>query len=182
MLARPRQQSLTYTGLLPYPLVKTGGTPGLMQVTARARAQKKGQGMIGHSTSFRGYTFKQLLLAVIALALVVRVVFSAVPAPEEDTVTVHPAQKNPLVLAEQPSMPKEAPIAPQTDASIIEVMPFNPKGSVPAPLIASILRQHRPELTDRQADELMDTLPPGAESRMIVILPQGAEVAGDETF
>jgi len=122
-----------------------------------------------------------MLLAIGVLALAVRVVLSAVPGPETPVVVEAPADAAPLIQNDQPNAAVQTAELPQADESIIEVMPFSLNGSVPAPLIASILRQHRPELTDQHAGELMNTLPPGSTHRMIVILPE-SKAAGDETF
>ena len=43
---------------------------------------------------------------------------------------------------------------------------------MPGPLLSSILKRYMPDATAMHADELRDTLPPGQNPRMIVILPK----------
>lgn len=160
------------------------GITGPGRTPAHPWAQMKDQGMVNNDANFRGYTFRQLLLAMGAVALVVRVVLSAVPGPDHRDVAESATDANPVTQSDAQAATSSDDLSAEgqvADDSIIEVMPFNLHGHVPAPLLASILRQHRPELTDQHAGDLMDTLPPGASHRMIVILPE-PKAPADKTF
>lgn len=135
-----------------------------------------------HTQRSEGYTLRELLLTVGVMAVVIRLSLSALPNPapvekaELEQAPRHEATQQPMP---QPAAENdvEAVESLASSSSIVEVMPFSLHGDVPTPLLASILRQHRPELTDQHAGDLMNTLPPGASHRMIVILPD--ETAAD---
>lgn len=54
----------------------------------------------------------------------------------------------------------------------IEILPLKLRGEMTGPLLASVLKEYFPQSTDEQAANLRDTLPPGNNPRMIVILPK----------
>lgn len=54
----------------------------------------------------------------------------------------------------------------------IDILPLNLRGEMTGPLLASVLKEYFPQSTDEQAADLRDTLPPGNNRRMIVILPK----------
>lgn len=134
-----------------------------------------------------GFTLRELLLTVGVMALMIRVALIAVPVPsssetdaEDDNARPAEVERAAPARPEANRRPNLPRVSEQDPSSIVEVMPFSLHGNIPAPLLASILRQHRPELTDQHADDLMGTLPPGATHRMIVILPD--KPAADDTF
>lgn len=111
-----------------------------------------------------------LALAVVALGLILRLGLGALPAPADEH-------------AEQNADPAKASLTAQTnqpasdtpDTSCITVLPFDLQGEVPGPLLTSILQQYMPESTPDHADALRNTLPPGEDPRMIVIIPEADE-------
>lgn len=54
----------------------------------------------------------------------------------------------------------------------IEILPLNLRGEMTGPILAGVLQEYFPDSTTEHAVDLRDTLPPGADPRMIVILPK----------
>jgi len=127
-------------------------------------------------TPARGVKVWQLALTIVAVALIVRVGLGALPTPTEQAEDEHAAERDtPQQVADHPAPTDanqdDAPADDDFDLSAVEVLPFNLKGEVPGPLLTSILQRYLPDSTPDHADALRDTLPPGQDPRMIVIIP-----------
>lgn len=121
----------------------------------------------------KGLKVWQLALTILAVALILRVSLGALPAQGPA-----PADPSPAVqqVAEHNASPTDAdPDAPRRDLLAVEVLPFDLKGEMPGPLLTSILQRYLPNSTPDHADALRDTLPPGQDPRMIVIIPDEGE-------
>ena len=124
----------------------------------------------------KGFKVWQMILTVALMGLVMQSALSTMPLPQSGYTqsyypSTHPALRpTPQHEAIYPADHKDQPNEP-----VVEVLPFNLQGEVPGPLLASILQRYLPESTDDQATDLRNTLPPGADPRMIVILPEDEE-------
>jgi hypothetical protein len=128
-------------------------------------------------TPARGFKVWQLALTIVAVALIVRVGLGALPTPSEQTDDDRAAERDDVKKVADQNAPADtdqdqAPAPDDLDPSAIEVLPFNLKGEVPGPLLTSILQRYLPDSTPDHADALRDTLPPGQDPRMIVIIPE----------
>lgn len=125
-----------------------------------------------HGKAIPKSSFKvwQLPVVVVALGLVIRFALGSVPVPDPAYVQ-HANVYLPSQTKVQPRFPKYNRLDTEEDTPVVEVLPFNLRGEVPGPLLASILKRYYPASTTDHADDLRDTLPPGDNPRMIVILP-----------
>lgn len=113
----------------------------------------------------RGMKAWHLVSAVVATALILRVGLGALPTPSPQF-TDHNADP-----ADKAAATNEPPADP-VKTNPIEVLPFDLHGEVPGPLLTAILQRYLPHSTPDHADTLRDTLPPGEDPRMIVIIPE----------
>jgi len=119
-------------------------------------------------TTQKGFKVWQLVLTVGVMGLTMRLALSAVPAPGPGL-----TQHSPVIMPARQFGPRHPVNDECPDAEpVVEVLPFNLRGEVPGPLLADILQRYLPESTADQASDLRDTLPPGTDPRMIVILPE----------
>lgn len=119
----------------------------------------------------QGMKVWQLVLSVVAIALVVRVSMGALPENGYNLSQAQPSVYPPSYYHYQNQYDRSrvTPIEPA-----IEVLQFNLDGEVPGPLLSSILKRYVPRVTPDQAEDLRCTLPPSADPRMIMILPEEA--------
>ena len=118
-----------------------------------------------------------LVLAVIVMGLTLRMALGnlELPSPYTPSLTYHylaNAKPMPVERAQLMLKAPECRLHPEIDSPIIEIIPLDLNGDVPGPLLSSILKRYMPDATAMHADELRDTLPPGQNPRMIVILPK----------
>ncbi|MFN3168556.1 MAG: hypothetical protein ACE37H_15965 [Phycisphaeraceae bacterium] len=128
------------------------------------------------ATPATGFKAWQLALTVVAVALIVRVGLGALPTPIEQADEDRAAERDAAQKVADRHAPTDAhqnnaPADDDFELSAVEVLPFNLKGEVPGPLLTSILQRYLPDSTPDHADALRDTLPPGQDPRMIVIIP-----------
>lgn len=144
---------------------------------------------MGHRKTRQAFTLVQLVIAVIAMAVVLRVTLEfGAPAKRSG--------HGPKYIAMQKQMTKKIPMK-DIDGEPLEAKPLGMFYDIQVqsePVIESsqanesgtsaiirILRQYRPSISNETIDELVDTLPPGGEQRIIVILPTSYEwLASDE--
>jgi len=113
----------------------------------------------------------QLPIVVVALGLVIQFSLGSVPLPDKSISAQHASIYFPSKSRFMQQFPQYNRLDIQEDEPVVEVLPFNLRGEVPGPLLASILKRYYTASTPVHADELRDTLPPGDNPRMIVILP-----------
>lgn len=112
-----------------------------------------------------------LALAVLAIGLILRLSLGAFPLAPSPQVT---ADTDSLGTTQQATQVAQGPLAP-VDLSIVQVLPIGLNGEVPGPLLTAVLQRYLPDSTSDHADALRDTLPPGQDPRMIVIIPEADE-------
>lgn len=115
------------------------------------------------NTQSKGTRFWHLGLAIIAVAVVLRLTLGAMPDASSHQSTTH-AQRTADTSAQTN--------LDSLDLAAVEILPINLQGEVPGPLLTSILQRYLPDSTPDHADALRDTLPPSADPRMIVIIPE----------
>lgn len=115
------------------------------------------------NTQSKGTRFWHLGLAIIAVAVVLRLTLGAMPDASSHQSTTQ-AQRTADTSAQTN--------LDSLDLAAVEILPINLQGEVPGPLLTSILQRYLPDSTPDHADALRDTLPPSADPRMIVIIPE----------
>jgi len=124
-----------------------------------------------------------LALTIIAMGLTMRLALGSLPMPEPESdsqynpYTAHQTDPAPTTTRHwqykhrQRYQPRSHH-RPFGQAPAIDALPFDLNGKVPGPLLTGILQRHVPHSTPVHADQLRNTLPPGENPRMIVILPE----------
>ena len=124
----------------------------------------------------KGFKVWQMILTVAVMGLVMRTALGTLPVPEPGYTQAHRTVVHPPLRYEERLFNyQQQNQRPTQNETVVEVLPFNLQGEVPGPLLASIMQRYMPESTDDQATDLRNTLPPGADPRMIVILPEEQE-------
>ncbi|XAM01516.1 hypothetical protein OT109_08990 [Phycisphaeraceae bacterium D3-23] len=122
----------------------------------------------------KAFTLVQLILAVFVMAVFIRIVFH-VGDGSDARHTNHDAASYKYhgpYMSKLEKFPHALPAFPEVEeATAAVVLPIKPLDRDRGPLLARVLRQHRPLTTDEQVDGLVDTLPPSASPSVIVILP-----------
>lgn len=120
-----------------------------------------------------GYQVWHLALTVPALAIVLQVMLgSLTPLPDEH----NPYQARYAAAhtyRDYDDYPYEH--LRQNRLPDTEILPMHLRGEMTGPLLASVLQEYFPESTTEHAVDLRDTLPPGENPRMIVILPKDGD-------
>ena len=111
-----------------------------------------------------------LLLAIVAIGMILRAGLGMVPAQVASDQKSDSSKDQAHRVTTAPAEPGPSEIA--CTQPTVEVLPFDLQGEVPGPLLTNILQQVLPGSTPDQADDLRDTLPPGVDPRMIVIIPE----------
>lgn len=137
-----------------------------------------------HRQTRRAFTLVQLVIAVVAMAVVLRVVLEFGGTPAQT-----PEQRTAAALFDKSGVPLlhkgEFHTRDRADQRhVIELVPqSNSSGTFSAML--SLLRKHRPAITDENINELVDSLPPGPtndDGQVIVILPTSHEPDHHEEY
>ena len=130
----------------------------------------------------KAFTLVQLILAVFVMAVFIRITLGGFdrPMPRYDHARSAPSHYRTPWLSKrkkQKEIVQEVlAAAPATEAEVadaVAVLPYD-HGELDAergPLLARVLRQYRPMISDLHGDELLDTLPPNVMPRVIVIVP-----------
>jgi len=119
----------------------------------------------------QAFTLIQLVIAVVAIAVVMRVALEFGESRQDHRPQLtqanlgnHGYSKNHQGKVPRPAVEEPDPI--------VALVPGTKPGETGATsAIGRLLRQYRPLITDEKINELVDTLPPGGDQRIIVILP-----------
>lgn len=123
----------------------------------------------------RGCRLWHLALTIIAMGLTMRLALGSLPVPESGSdnrynpYTAHDTDPASNRYWKYKHRQHHRPFG---QAPAIDALPFDLNGKVPGPLLTGILQRHVPHSTPVHADQLRNTLPPGENPRMIVILPE----------
>lgn len=123
-----------------------------------------------HPTPY-GYRVWHFALAVPAIAVTLQLLLgSLAPLPQEQPSVLQNEDIFSLPSNVSVSLPPTKP-----DAAELPIRPLNLRGKMTGPLLSSVLQQYFPASTVDQASDLRDSLPPGDNPRMIVIVPDDDE-------
>lgn len=118
-----------------------------------------------------GYRVWHFALAVPALGFTLQLTLGSLPPiPKEHTASFIRYTTHSNHTPSNPNSPTFYQASDEIPA--IEIFPLNLRGETTGPLLAKVIKDYLPETTDAEAIDLGNTLPPGSEPRMIVIVPK----------
>lgn len=124
--------------------------------------------LFNNTAKNRSYKVWHLIITVLGMGTMMSAALGTLPDPSESSFSQQQYMGRTYLMPAERDLHQPLRI----DKPVVEVLPFNLCGEVPSPLLASILKRYMPHSQPVHADGLRDTLPPGQNPRMIVILPE----------